>query len=116
MTEKKAIKAIMVCAMGMSSSLLENKTREAAKKAGYDLDLHAITTPEVARWNFKEDYVDIVLVAPQVRYKRRSIAEAANPYNTIVQDIDPILFGMVDGVGLFNQILTAVKERDADKK
>jgi len=115
MAEKKSIKAVMVCAMGMSSSLLENKTREAAKKAGYDLDLHAITTPEAAQWNFKEKFVDIVLVAPQVRYKRRSLAEAANPYNIIVEDIDPVMFGMVDGEGLFNQILEALRKRDAGK-
>lgn len=115
MAEKKVIKAILVCAMGMSSSLLENKTREAAKKAGYELDLHAITTPEASLWNFKEKYVDIVLVAPQVRYKRKSLADAANPFNVIVQDIDPIIFGMVDGQALFNQILDALKKRDAAK-
>ena len=36
MTDQKPIKALMVCAMGMSSSLLENKTKEAAQAAGID--------------------------------------------------------------------------------
>jgi PTS system cellobiose-specific IIB component len=112
MAEEKTIKVLMVCAMGMSSSLLEAKTREAAQAAGVPFELKAITTPEIARWDFETDYVDVVLVAPQVRYKRKSIAEAAAPYKVIVQDIDPILFGMVDGEKLFEQIQAAVRERD----
>lgn len=116
MAEKKTIKVLMVCAMGMSSSLLEAKTAEAAQAAGVPFDLQAITTPEIARWDFETNYVDVVLVAPQVRYKRKSIAEAAAPFNIIVQDIDPIMFGMVDGEGLFKQILAAVEARDGSLK
>jgi PTS system cellobiose-specific IIB component len=116
MTEQKPIKVVMVCAMGMSSSLLENKTRDAARVAGVPFELRAITTPEIARWDFQVDYVDVVLVAPQVRYKRKSITEAAAPFGIIVQDIDPIIFGMVDGAKLFNQIMTAIQARDAAKK
>ena len=116
MTEKKPIKVLMVCAMGMSSSLLENKTREAAVAAGVPFELKAITTPEIARWDFQMNYVDVVLVAPQVRYKRRSIAEAAAPYNIIVQDIDPIIFGMVDGENLFKQIMAAIEARQTTEK
>jgi len=112
MTDQKPIKVLMVCAMGMSSSLLEAKTRDAAKAAGVPFELQAITVAEVARWDFQAHYVDIVLVAPQVRYKRRSIAEAATPHKIIVQDIDPVLFGMVEGEKLFQQILTAVQARD----
>jgi PTS system cellobiose-specific IIB component len=115
MADEKPIKALMVCAMGMSSSLLENKTKAAAQAAGVPFELHAITTPEIARWDFKTNYVDIVLVAPQVRYKRKSIAEAAAPYGIIVQDIDPVIFGMVEGEKLFQQIWAAIKARDAAK-
>jgi len=115
MTDQKTIKVLMVCAMGMSSSLLENKTREAARAAGVPFELKAITTPEIARWDFQAHYVDVVLVAPQVRYKRRSIAEAAAPYGIIVQDIDPVTFGMVEGEKLFQQIMAAIQARDAGK-
>ncbi|RPI35217.1 MAG: PTS sugar transporter subunit IIB [Chloroflexota bacterium] len=112
MDERKTIKALMVCAMGMSSSLLEAKTREAAQAAGVPFDLHAIATAEIATWNFAANYVDIVLIAPQVRYKRKSITEAAAPYNIIVADIDPVSFGMVEGEKLFKQIMAAIEARD----
>jgi PTS system cellobiose-specific IIB component len=115
MSEKKPIKVLMVCAMGMSSSLLEAKTREAAQAAGVAFELQAINTPEMARWDFQAHYVDVVLVAPQVRYKRKSIAQAAEPFNIIVQDIDPVTFGMVDGEKLFQQVITAIEARDAGK-
>ena len=116
MTEQKKIKVLMVCAMGMSSSLLEAKTLEAAQAAGVPMDLKAINTPEVSRWDWQTHWVDIVLVAPQVRYKRKSIAQAAEPHGIIVQDIDPIIFGMVEGEKLFRQVLAAVQERDAKKQ
>jgi PTS system cellobiose-specific IIB component len=57
-----------------------------------------------------------VLVAPQVRYKRKSIAAAGAPYGVIVIDIDPVVFGMVEGEKLFQQIMTAIKARDAAKQ
>lgn len=115
MAEQKPIKVLMVCAMGMSSSLLEAKVVEAAKAAGVPMDLKAINTPEVSRWDWQTHWVDVVLVAPQVRYKRKSITQAAEPFGIIVQDIDPIIFGMVEGEKLFRQILDAIRKRDEAK-
>ena len=109
MAEKEPIKVLIVCAIGMSSSLLESKTIEAAKAQGFDLVMHAITTPEVGRYDFKEQYVDMVLVAPQVRYKRKSITEMAGPYGTVVENIETVTYGMVDGEKLFEQIKEALK-------
>ena len=108
MAEKKPIKVLIVCAIGMSSSLLESKTIEAATAQGFDLEMAAVTTPEVARYDFKEKYVDMVLIAPQVRFKRKSITEIASPLGTVVENIDTITYGMVDGEKLFEQIKEAL--------
>ena len=113
MTEQKPIKVLIVCAMGMSSSLLESKTIEAGKQAGCEVQMHAITTPDVGVWDWDAHWVDVVLVAPQVRYKRKSIAQAANPLGIIVQDIDVVTFGMVDGDKLFAQVRAAIQARDS---
>ncbi len=112
MAEGRPIKVLIVCAMGMSSSLLESKTIEAGKAAGVEVLMNAITTPDVGMWDWQANWVDVVLVAPQVRYKRKSIAQAANPLGIIVQDIDPVTFGMVDGDKLFHQVREAVRARD----
>jgi PTS system cellobiose-specific IIB component len=109
MAEEKTVKVLIVCAIGMSSSLLESKTAEAAKEYGIILETSSINTPEVGRYDFKGNYVDMVLIAPQVRYKRKSITEMAGPHGTVVENIDPVTYGMVDGVKLFEQIKRALE-------
>jgi PTS system cellobiose-specific IIB component len=112
---QKPIKALMVCAMGMSSSLLENKTKEAAAKAGIPLELRATTVVDIGLWDPKMHWYDIVLIAPQVFYKRKAIEQSALPHGILVQPIPPTVFGMVDGEALFKQILDAIRARDAAK-
>jgi PTS system cellobiose-specific IIB component len=108
----KPIKALMVCAMGMSSSLLENKTKEAAAKAGVPFELKAVAVQEIVLWDPKMHWYDIILVAPQVFYKRKAIEQTAKPHGILVQPIDPTVFGMVDGEALFKQIMDAIRARD----
>ncbi len=115
MTEEKKIRVLMVCAMGMSSSLIETKTAKAAEAAGVPFELKAIETAEMGRWSFADNPMDVVLVAPQVRFKKKSIEDAAGPYGSIVLNIDSIAYGMVDGEAIFNQVMEAIKERDAGK-
>lgn len=112
MSESKPIKVLIVCAIGMSSSLLEAKTEEAAKAAGVALEMMSCTTPDVARWDFKENYVDVLLIAPQVRYKRKSLTKEAGQYGTVVELIESITYGMVDGEKLFQQIMTMLESKE----
>ena len=113
---KKPIKAMMVCAMGMSSSLLEIKTKEAAAKAGVPFEIKAVGVNEITRWDPGSHPVDIVLVAPQVFYKRRALEMVGDRHGIIVQGIDPMVFGMVDGDKLFDQIMKAITARDEAKQ
>src|SRR4030042_6388807 len=108
MAEEKKIRVLMVCAMGMSSSLIETKTAVAAAKEGVPFELKAIETAEISRWSFADNPMDVVLVAPQVRFKKKSIEESAGPYGSIVLNIDSIAYGMGDGGGLFNQNMEGI--------
>jgi PTS system cellobiose-specific IIB component len=103
-------KVLLVCAAGMSSSLLEAYTIEAAKKRGHELEIRAVAVPEATIYNFAANPVDIVLIAPQVSYKRRAFTQMLEPLGIVVQGIDPVTFGMVDGEKLFEQIVQAVKK------
>lgn len=114
-SEPKPIKVLMVCAMGMSSSLLEIKTKEAAAKAGIPFELKAVGVSEVTSWDPTTTHYDIILVAPQVFYKRRAIQMVAERHGVLVQAIEPTIFGMVDGEALFKQIIAAIKTRDEAK-
>lgn len=108
MSEKRKIKVLIVCAIGMSSSLLETKVEEIARTKGVDLDMSALETPQIGRYDFEKNRVDMVLVAPQVRYKKKSITQMASPYGTVVEDIEPVTYGMVDGEKLYAQIRQAL--------
>ena len=112
MAEKKKIKVLMVCAIGMSSSLIEQKTAKVAEDAGVPFELQALDVPEVARWDFGENPVDIILIAPQARFKKRSLEQVAGPHGIIVENIDSVAYGMMDGEKIFEQIMSALKERD----
>ena len=110
MTEEK-IRVLMVCAMGMSSSLVEAATIKAAQAAGFELEMKSISNQQMAIYDFDAHPVDIILVAPQVRFKRRSIKKMADPRGIIVEDIEPVTYGMVDGEKLFQAILAAYREK-----
>jgi PTS system cellobiose-specific IIB component len=106
---EKTMRVLLVCAAGMSSSMLEEKIRKAAQAAGREMELKAIDSMRVGLWDFEKERVDIILVAPQVRFKKRSIAEKAEPLGILVQDIDTIAYGMVDGEKIFAQVLAALE-------
>jgi len=93
----------------MSSSLLEEKIRKAAEAAGRDMELKAVDSSRMGMWDFEKDSMDIILVAPQVRFTKRGIIQRAEPYGVIVQDIDTIAYGMVDGEKIFAQVIEALE-------
>ncbi|HUV16086.1 MAG TPA: hypothetical protein VMW28_05945 [Pelolinea sp.] len=107
MAEKK-IKVVLVCAAGMSSSLIEEKIRQAAAAAGKDMELKAVDATSMSLWDYDQNRMDVILVAPQVRFKKKSILEKAEPLGIIVQDIDTVAYGMVDGEKIFSQVLEAL--------
>ncbi len=106
-------RVLLVCAAGCSSSMLEVKTLAAATARGHELSIKALSAADIGRYDFAANPVDIVLIAPQVRYKKKSVSELAAPYGIVVQDIDPTTFGMVDGEKLFEQIQRAVPKEEA---
>ena len=112
MAEKKKVRVLMVCAIGMSSSLIEQKTRNVAEEAGVPFEIQAIDVPEVSRWNFEENPVDVVLIAPQARFKKRHLDEVAKPYGIAVENVDSVAYGMIDGEMIFKQIMDAVDNKD----
>jgi PTS system cellobiose-specific IIB component len=115
MAEKKKVRVLLVCAIGMSSSLIEKKTTKVADDAGVPFEIQAIDVPEVGRWNFGENPVDVVLIAPQARFKIRSVKQAAEPHGIIVENIDTVAYGMMDGEKIFEQVMTAIKEHKSNK-
>jgi PTS system cellobiose-specific IIB component len=113
MQDSKKIKVLLICAAGMSSSLLEASIMEAAETAGVDLEVRSYFANIGTYLDFEEHPFDVILIAPQIRFMRKSIAKKVEPLGIIVQGIDPQAYGMVDGEKIFQQLYDALKARDA---
>jgi len=113
MMNSKAIKVLLICAAGMSSSLLVAAIMEAAEAAGVELEVNSYFANIVPYWVFEKRFVDVILIAPQVRFMRKSVAKKVEPLGILVQVIDPQAYGMVDGGKIFRQLNEALKAHDA---
>ena len=63
-------KILLVCAAGMSTSLLVNKMKESAIEKGIEIDIEALPISECST---VIDSVDIVLLGPQVRFQKPQV-------------------------------------------
>lgn len=111
--ESKTIRVLLVCAFGFSTALLEARITEAAKAAGVNLDIRGDTVDGIPLIDFEKKIFDVILLAPQVRFMRKRIAQRVAPFNIVVQVLDPMAFGMMDGELLYRQILEALQAHEA---
>jgi PTS system cellobiose-specific IIB component len=88
------MKILLVCAAGMSTSLLVTKMQKASQESGGNDEIFACSVDEL------EEFIDkyeVVLIGPQIRYKAKMIGEMATNKNKGFAIIDTVSYGMVDG-------------------
>jgi PTS system cellobiose-specific IIB component len=85
---------ILVCAAGMSTSLLVNKMQSAAKEAGKDVHIEAMPASTYA--NYKGD-TDVLLLGPQVSYMEAEMKATYEPKGIKVAVINMMDYGMMNG-------------------
>ena len=88
-------KIILLCAAGMSTSMLVKKMQEAAASESFDCEIAAYPTAEAKD---KASDADVILLGPQVRFAKAKV-EAACP-GIPVEAIDMKLYGRMDGKGV----------------
>ena len=88
-------KIMLVCAAGMSTSLLVTKMEGAAKDAGYDAKIFALPFSDAPR----------VLVGPQVRFQKNTIEKAmeAAGVSKPCDVIDMKDYGMMNGEAVYKK-------------
>lgn len=91
-------KIVLMCAAGMSTSLLVTKMRKAAAKEGFECDINAYPIAEAA--DCGKD-ADIILLGPQVRYQLKDVKSKCP--NVPVEAIDMMAYGMMDGAKVLTQ-------------
>lgn len=91
---------LLVCAAGMSTSLLVTRMEEAAKSKNIDVHIEAHPVGSIEKFG---DQADVILLGPQVRYQLKKLKEQypQKPVEVInMQD-----YGMMNGAKVLDYAL-----------
>lgn len=97
---------LLVCAAGMSTSLLVNKMKAAGKDRGLEIEINALPVSECSS---VIDKVDIVLLGPQVRFQKPQVDALVNG-RIPVEVIDMRLYGTMNGKAILEQVIEKIGE------
>ncbi|MBB6623265.1 PTS sugar transporter subunit IIB [Clostridium gasigenes] len=97
-------KILLVCAAGMSTSLLVNKMKQAAKEMGIEVDIEALPVSECSS---VIDEVDIVLLGPQVRFQKPQVDKLVDG-RIPVEVMDMRLYGTMNGKAILESTLSKI--------
>ncbi len=92
-------KIILLCAAGMSTSLLVSKMQQVSQEMGYETSIAAFP---VATAKDHAD-ADIILLGPQVRFAKKQVQDDVGP-NVFVDEIDLESYGSINGQKVIDQV------------
>lgn len=95
-------KIFLCCAAGMSTSMVVNKMRQAAKQKGLDVEINAVGMEEFE--NMLPDY-DCCLLGPQIRYKFDEFKKKASELHKPIAVINSMDYGMMRGDKILDEAL-----------
>lgn len=103
-------KIMLVCAAGMSTSLLVTKMIAAAKELGDEIEIFALPITDGVR---RLHEVDCVLLGPQVRFQKATVEKAIadQGLNLAVAVIDMKDYGMMNGKSVYQTALKLMGEK-----
>ncbi|MDD9157198.1 PTS sugar transporter subunit IIB [Aliivibrio sp. S4TY2] len=87
-------KILLLCAAGMSTSMVVKKMRESAELQGLEIHIEAHGVETI------QDYLaeyDLFLLGPQIRFKKDELQKLADEVNKKVEVIDMMDYGMMKG-------------------
>ena len=88
----------LICAAGLSTSMMVEKMKEAARKQGFECEIQAVGIP------MAESIVsgaDCILLGPQIRFEKEMICELAG--ETPVDVIDMRDYGRMNGEAVIHK-------------
>lgn len=93
---------VMVCQYGASTDLVANRMRQYAEKNNIDIVVNAY--PESSLDSYIDE-ADVVLLAPQIRFRRKSLEERYQSKGVKFLDINTRYYGMLDGEHIIEDVL-----------
>ncbi len=108
MSEKLDI--VLCCSAGMSTSLVVEKMQDAAKEKGINAEIKAVPVSSVEDLDSSHK-IDILLLGPQVKFKLNELKEVYKDQNTLVDVINMMDYGMINGEKILTDALKAYEDR-----
>ncbi|EFA6624745.1 PTS sugar transporter subunit IIB [Escherichia albertii] len=99
---------LLVCAEGMSTSMLVKRMIEYANAISFDVNITALAIAE-AKGKIKNNEVDIVLLGPQVRFQKTEL-DAVSQGKIPIAVIDMKDYGTMNGQAVFELAMKLLQE------
>ncbi|MBD5069562.1 MAG: PTS sugar transporter subunit IIB [Lactobacillus sp.] len=97
---------MLVCAAGMSTSLLVTKMQKAAENEGLETDIFAVSATEAdAKLEDSSKPVDVLLLGPQVRFMKGQFETKLAAKGIPVDVIDMKDYGTMNGEAVLKTAL-----------
>ena len=87
-------KVLLVCASGMSTSMLVKAIRKAADSQGYPLE---VTSAGMTGIEDRLDEADALLVGPQIRHRFEGLRETAQKAGVPAKIVPTQIYGLMNG-------------------
>ncbi len=100
---------MLVCAAGMSTSLLVSKMQKAAEEKGIDAEIFANSANE-ADGSLESKDIDVLLLGPQVRFMKSQFEQKVEGTGIPVDIINMQDYGMVNGEKVLQAALDLMEE------
>lgn len=100
---------MLVCAAGMSTSLLVSKMKKTAEEKGLDADIFATSANE-ADTELENRDVDVLLLGPQVRFMKSQFEQKVEGMAIPVDAINMQDYGMVNGEKVLQAALDLIEK------
>lgn len=99
-------KALIICAAGMSSSVIARKTTAHLKEQGNDIEVNATSQSQGATAIAKDEY-DLYLVSPQTKMYFNILETAAKKQNKPIVNIPPQAYVPIPmGIEKLSKVIT----------
>lgn len=99
-------KILLLCAAGMSTSILASRMKEAARKKSLDVEIEALNV-ELFEDNLNN--YDVFLLGPQIRFKKNELLPKAQEIGKPLEIINTVDYGMMKGEKVLEFALNLIK-------
>lgn len=96
----------LFCASGMSTSVLVNKMKDAAKAKGVEAEIAAFPESQMDK---HLESMDVALLGPQVGYRLANAKALCGPKGIPAEVIPMVDYGMMNGAKVLDLALGLVK-------